>query len=194
MTRELLPPLFMQRFSVVPLQLFRIQNRKEVRLREYAAQEKLGRTSFDLMVQNDGLVHPMQGNKFVRPNGMSWRPLGPILYELLADFKGNCIYIMPKGLELPSTLTLIHEHSDHYSIQVCASAAVLLGHGARVASLCILPELTTMFPVLPLTVFPQTTKPVTLKELNDTLTSFVANLEMIDKKEFHRRFPYKPGE
>ena len=96
-----------------------------VRLREWAKQKELGRASYDLKVHADGLVHPMTGDKFVRPNGMSLRPAGSlVLAEVLANFRGDCVTIIPAETRLPPELVLLHEHSDHYSLQTAEPVAL----------------------------------------------------------------------
>lgn len=97
--------------------LARVQVSGAVRLREWAAQKALGRASFDLKVEN-GLVVSMTGNTFVRPNGMSLRPAGsPVFAEVLANFRGDHVSIIPAETPLPLEFVLLHEHSDHYSLQ-----------------------------------------------------------------------------
>jgi hypothetical protein len=104
-------------FKSVPVTLFRIQVKDKMKLREKARQEKLHRSSYDFILQPDGLVHPSIGNTFTFPNGASLRPLGPVLKEIIANFRGNCIFVVPKDTPIPDDLILLHEHSDHYSLQ-----------------------------------------------------------------------------
>ncbi|TPX30287.1 hypothetical protein SeMB42_g07935 [Synchytrium endobioticum] len=107
------------RFKVVPLHLYRLQIGPRAQLREFEAQKKLGRDAYDLKLGDDGLVHPMKGPSFEGPNGMSLRPLGPAFGELIAGFRGRNTRIIPipEGTVLPSEMVLLHEHSDHYSMQ-----------------------------------------------------------------------------
>jgi hypothetical protein len=108
----------MERFTTLPYSLFRIQRRLPVSLREYAEQEALGRTAFDLKTSN-GIVHPTVGAKFTTPNGMSLRPISFTQLKLVKEFKGKfSVYELEEGLKLPAGLVAIHEHSDHYSLQV----------------------------------------------------------------------------
>eukprot|EP00160_Parvularia_atlantis_P019740 Unigene7874_Nuclearia_a/m.24187 Unigene7874_Nuclearia_a/g.24187 ORF Unigene7874_Nuclearia_a/g.24187 Unigene7874_Nuclearia_a/m.24187 type:complete len:155 (-) Unigene7874_Nuclearia_a:57-521(-) len=107
------------RFRVVPLVLYRVQGGRETRLREHGAQQKLKRHSFDLRVYPDGLVHPNKTDTFIGPNGASLRPMGPVLKEVLATFRGRrpFVFTIPKDTPVPTDLVLLHEHTDHYSLQ-----------------------------------------------------------------------------
>ena len=112
-------PALLGRFNKTPLGLYRIQNGDKVSLREHSEQVKLKRTSFDLKLGADGLVHPATGENFIGPNGASLRPGGFVFGEIVANFRGPRMRIIeiPSGVELPKELVLLHEHSDHYSLQ-----------------------------------------------------------------------------
>jgi len=106
------------RYRTLPVELFRIQSCMNVRLREHERQMKAGRKAFDLRLHEaDRKVHPAEGDVFIGPNGMGMRPAGPVFAEIVANFRGSNIFVLPKGLELPTELNLLHEHSDHYSMQ-----------------------------------------------------------------------------
>jgi hypothetical protein len=62
-TKRPLKPL-LGRFDYLPEELFRINQSKNVVLRAYEEQMKLGRTSYDLHLHDDGLVHPKPGDLF----------------------------------------------------------------------------------------------------------------------------------
>jgi hypothetical protein len=112
--------IIMQRFLRIPRTLYRIQPRLPVNLRDKATQEAKNRTSFDLIVHQDGRVHPMTGDIFHTPNGMSLRPPTEKMRQILEDFRGGDslrIYRLQENLQLPDGLVVIHEHSDHYSLQ-----------------------------------------------------------------------------
>lgn len=95
-----------------------MQSGMSVRLREYTKQMKMGRASFDFKLHEDGKIHPATGDSFIGPNGMSLRPPGLVFQEVLGGFKADVkIFKIPKGTSLPKTLVLLHEHSDHYSLQ-----------------------------------------------------------------------------
>lgn len=107
-----------KRFTVVPQTLYRVQAKLPVNLRCFDKQMALGRSSFDLKVQ-DGLVRPAEGPTFTGPNGMSLRPASDVMKRIVENFVGTpTIYTLIPGLALPDKLLLLHEHSDHYSMQV----------------------------------------------------------------------------
>ncbi|KAF8881158.1 hypothetical protein CPB84DRAFT_1792036 [Gymnopilus junonius] len=68
-----------------------------VNLRDYETQVKQKRFSFDLKLK-DGMVLPAQGENL-------W-------WEVVRNFA-----VIPQGVRLPPSLTILHEHSDHYSLQ-----------------------------------------------------------------------------
>lgn len=110
----------MQRYFRIPRTLYRIQPRLPVQLRDKATQMAKQRTSFDLIIHEDGNVHPMVGNEFHTPNGMSLRPSTPKMRQILEDFRGGDslrIYRLQENLKLPDGFIVLHEHSDHYSLQ-----------------------------------------------------------------------------
>ncbi|KAI8817765.1 uncharacterized protein EV422DRAFT_539870 [Fimicolochytrium jonesii] len=53
------------------------------------------------------------------PNGASVRPNGAFLQEVVRGFRGKntTIWRIPAGTDLPPDLVLLHEHTDHHSIQ-----------------------------------------------------------------------------
>jgi len=110
--------LCMKSFPRVPLTIYRIQANLPVRLRDYDSQMALGRTSFDLKLHN-GLVLPMPlESEFHTPNGMSLRPAGENMRQILENFRGSPrIYRFQEYMALPEGLILFHEHTDHYSLQ-----------------------------------------------------------------------------
>ncbi|KAK0443942.1 uncharacterized protein EV420DRAFT_1277800, partial [Desarmillaria tabescens] len=107
------------RYDHIPCELFRINNSRDVILRDYKKRIKLGSTSCDLCVQEDGLVHPKLGPMFEGPNGASVRPNGAFLQELVRVFHNtkSVIYRLPEGTKLPPDLVCLHEHTEHHSIQ-----------------------------------------------------------------------------
>eukprot|EP00056_Hartaetosiga_gracilis_P014547 m.240827 g.240827 ORF g.240827 m.240827 type:complete len:154 (-) comp16133_c0_seq1:203-664(-) len=108
----------LRRYARLPINMYRIQNGASVNLRDFDTQMAKGRKAFDLKL-HDGLVLPMKSETFVEPNGMSLRPDCPTMEGLLRTFRGKHarVYTIPQGLLLPEELVLIHEHTDHYSLQ-----------------------------------------------------------------------------
>ena len=99
-----------------PVDLFRFAG--QAKLRERGAQTALGRASFDYVKGADGLVHPANGEYFIGPNGCSLRPAGPVLYELVAHRPGNTrLVLIPAGTPMPAGFVVLHEHTDHFSLQ-----------------------------------------------------------------------------
>jgi hypothetical protein len=77
----------------------------------------MGRSSFDFILGTNKLYNPVEGDTFIRPNGLSLRPLGGSLAELIETFNSKYFYEIPKDVVIPDNFVLIHEHSDHYSLQ-----------------------------------------------------------------------------
>ncbi|CUF53889.1 Hypothetical protein, putative [Bodo saltans] len=106
-----------KRFNIFPRTLYRVQPKIAVNLRNYETQMALGRTSYDLKTVN-GLVMPAVGEEFIGPNGMSLRPATDKMIGILKEFKGEPrVYAMLEGSPVPAGLVVLHEHSDHYSLQ-----------------------------------------------------------------------------
>ncbi|KAJ0158846.1 hypothetical protein CTA2_10756 [Colletotrichum tanaceti] len=108
---------FIDSFKCVPVLLFRVSSGKTVKLREFS----LKRTkSFDVIPEK-GMVKPkaLEPSTYEGPNGASMRPLGKFQNELVQSYKGDkvVVYAVPEGTQLPKDLILVHEHSDHYSLQ-----------------------------------------------------------------------------
>jgi hypothetical protein len=106
-----------KRYNMFPRTLYRVQPKMNVSLRNHETQVSLGRTSFDLKTVN-GLVMPAVGDKYTGPNGMSLRPPTEKMTRMLKEFVGEpIVFAMLEGSPVPSGLVLLHEHSDHYSLQ-----------------------------------------------------------------------------
>ena len=60
--------------------------------------------------------------RFLGPNGMSMRPKGTALAMIIAPFRAprTLVLEVPAGTPIPPELCLLHEHSDHYSVQPAA--------------------------------------------------------------------------
>ena len=116
----------MQKFVKTPFELFRLQTSTSAKLREYTAQKKLGRTSYDLKLDENGMVAPCKGIVFECPNGMSLRPMGPTLFEIAKNFIGKVAYRIPKETDIPSYFSLYLEHSDHFSLQTSEICSLIV--------------------------------------------------------------------
>jgi hypothetical protein len=112
--------------TVLPVSLFRIQGGASVRLRLEAAQRAAGRSFFDISAHEGGKVvlpraPPGAGAEelFLGPNGMSMRPKGQALAVVIEHFRATrtLIFEMRAGTSIPPELCVLHEHSDHYSVQ-----------------------------------------------------------------------------
>ena len=99
-----------------PVTLFRCQPRAEVELREFQRQQMRNIPIYDFHLK-DGFVHPMPGEYFIQPNGISIRPLGKNLKIFFNRFRGGFIYMIKKGTPIPEQLVLLHEFRDHHSLQ-----------------------------------------------------------------------------
>ncbi|KAG5340656.1 hypothetical protein C0989_000911 [Termitomyces sp. Mn162] len=114
--------------DTVPVDLARVQSGSNVKLRDYETQKELKRFSYDLKLQK-GIVVPADGPEFIGPNGCSLRPpFSPTFQEVVRNFRGANIIIsvIPRGTILLPTLQILHEHSDHYSLQ-CTKPMTLDG-------------------------------------------------------------------
>lgn len=107
------------RYTEIPRLLLRVQGGSRVLLRDYAVQQQLGRTSFDFTLGADGLVRPAPAsNEYIGPNGMSLRPPGKMFEKILDSFREDAlVFRLPQGTKLPPYFVLLHERSDHFSLQ-----------------------------------------------------------------------------
>ncbi|KAI0416977.1 hypothetical protein F5X98DRAFT_375358 [Xylaria grammica] len=104
-------------FRSFPKQLFRVNNGRYVTLRVH----RPNRVAYDIVAQN-GQVEPKALNlqTYVAPNGASMRPNSPYQQLLVSSsFRGPevIIYAIAQGTQLPDDLLLVHERTDHYSLQ-----------------------------------------------------------------------------
>ena len=106
--------------GATPVALVRIAGGTNVRLRAEATQKAAGRTSFDISAP-DGIVAPRDPaeERFLGPNGMPMRSKGPTLAIIVGTFKApkTVLHEVPQGTPIPPELVVLHEHSDHYSVQ-----------------------------------------------------------------------------
>ncbi|KAM0272830.1 hypothetical protein ACHAQH_008589 [Verticillium albo-atrum] len=56
---------------------------------------------------------------YLAPNGASMRPLSEFQTKLVKEFKWSnvVVYAIPEGSPLPDDLIMVHEDTDHYSLQ-----------------------------------------------------------------------------
>lgn len=110
---------FIQSFTKVPKDLFRLNNGPAIRLRAQPGPVRPKR-SFDLLTMA-GKVQPkaLDPDTYEWPNGASMRPNSSMQQELVENFRGSniCVYSIPAETELPNDLILVHEFGDHYSLQ-----------------------------------------------------------------------------
>lgn len=113
-----------QRYFQLPRTLYRVCAKLPITLRDYDSQLKLKRTSYDLKLVN-GLYLPAEGDEFVGPNGLSLRPSTTKMHEVLREFRGQPrIFCLHEGFVLPEGFVVLHEHSDHYSLQTTKPIAL----------------------------------------------------------------------
>ncbi|VUC22351.1 unnamed protein product [Clonostachys rosea] len=110
-------PKFIQTFTRFPKEIFRVNNGADVIARVWEP----GRRAYDI-VANCGLVIPkaLDPMTYTPPNGVSMRPNSPYQQSLVSwRFTGRDlrVFAVPQGTELPKDLILVHERSDHYSLQ-----------------------------------------------------------------------------
>ena len=105
-----------------PVTLYRCQTGLTVKLRARLVQdagEQRFRGHYDLIVdgRRQVRIHDPTDRIFHGPNGMSLRPKTDTYREILTYLAGDTIFVIPQGTVIPSSLQLLHEHSDHYSLQ-----------------------------------------------------------------------------
>ncbi|KAF1965911.1 hypothetical protein BU23DRAFT_603841 [Bimuria novae-zelandiae CBS 107.79] len=107
---------FIRSFKVFPVELFRVNNGRAIRLREWAPQK----TSYDIITE-DGRAKAKALNPatYAAPNGASMRPNSEYKRDLIQRFRGQevVVYSISAGTQLPDDLVLVHEYDDHYSLQ-----------------------------------------------------------------------------
>jgi hypothetical protein len=103
------------RYCKVPLNLYCLS----LRICEKNVAEKKGLLKYDYEVSSRGLIEPSPvSNTFVGFNGLSLKPSGRFLFELVALGRRNSRVIeVPEGTEIPGDLILLHDGDDFYSLQ-----------------------------------------------------------------------------
>ncbi|KAI2611995.1 hypothetical protein GGR54DRAFT_338782 [Hypoxylon sp. NC1633] len=104
-------------FRRFPKELFRVNNGQVIKLRVWTPKRHL----YDIVTHHE-LVQPkaLSPLSYVAPNGASMRPNSPYQQSLVSwRFRGidTLVYSVPEGTTLPDDLLLVHERSDHYSLQ-----------------------------------------------------------------------------
>ncbi|KAH8657491.1 hypothetical protein BGZ60DRAFT_567247 [Tricladium varicosporioides] len=114
------PTGFIASFKAIPLEIFRVNKGPCILLREWATFPPQRSTIFDLYTY-EGKVLPKALDKttYQLPNGASMRPNGRYQQGLVRRLDGKdwVVYSIPKDTPLPEELILVHEHTDHYSMQ-----------------------------------------------------------------------------
>ncbi|KAK4151342.1 hypothetical protein C8A00DRAFT_17241 [Chaetomidium leptoderma] len=108
----------MKWYTEFPMTMFRLNAGNTIKLRAYSAAKP--NKSYDVVTYDGDFVRPTDDfTQYHHPNGASMRPEGKVLTGLVDNFKGNnvMVYKVPKGTSVPEDLLLVHEHTDHYSLQ-----------------------------------------------------------------------------
>ncbi|KAL2173072.1 uncharacterized protein P884DRAFT_273585 [Thermothelomyces heterothallicus CBS 202.75] len=103
---------FMSQFGHFPTKLFRLSATSKTKLRDYTLKKS---ASYDILTAQ-GIAQPIASVTYERPNGASMKPLSAGWFQLVQKFKGSKVVVFEIP-EVPEDLILIHEHSDHYSLQ-----------------------------------------------------------------------------
>ncbi|KAH6640660.1 hypothetical protein F5144DRAFT_561222 [Chaetomium tenue] len=105
-------------FRKFPKELFRVNNGRAIRVRAQTPHRHV----YDIITSGNGWVEPKALNlsTYMAPNGASMRPNSRYQQYLVSwRFRGDdvVVYSIPKDTNLPDDLLLVHERSDHYSLQ-----------------------------------------------------------------------------
>ena len=127
-------------YSKLPRDLFRVNATAKVILHDFDTQQSKNRTSYDLNLNANGLVGPVQDHSYFHgPNGMSLRPNSPSMQQIIREFRGRnvTVYKLAEGLELDSSdLICLWEHTDHFSLQT-RSEISLSKLNRKLTDLCV---------------------------------------------------------
>ncbi|KAF2799226.1 hypothetical protein K505DRAFT_321302 [Melanomma pulvis-pyrius CBS 109.77] len=107
---------FIRSFKAFPMELFRVNNGRAIRLREWSPQ----RTRYDVLTEAGSVkAKALNPATYKAPNGASMRPNTQFKREMIQRSRGDdvVVYSIPKGTLLPEDLILVHEFKDHYSLQ-----------------------------------------------------------------------------
>lgn len=132
-------------FRKFPKEIFRVNNGRKVELRTWTPRRRLydisttnGRVqpkamqpqSYEGKGSKERLLQPKtihRADLILAPNGASMRPNSPYQQSLVSwRFQGDdmVVYAVPEGTALPDDLLLVHERSDHYSLQPAVSMSI----------------------------------------------------------------------
>ncbi|KAG6122916.1 hypothetical protein E4U13_000873 [Claviceps humidiphila] len=105
-------------FRKFPKEIHRVNNGPSVTLRAWSPY----RRSYNIVTKQHGLVEAkaLNPSTYVAPNGASMGPNSVYQQSLVSwRFRGSdvIVYSVPKGTSLPDDLVLVHERTDHYSLQ-----------------------------------------------------------------------------
>ena len=114
----------MKHFNVFPKTLYRLQNSKKINLRAWTPEIAEALKSYDFITHPDGLIHPISGDFFSKPNGMSLRPIGVSLMNIAKSYDFKWVYVLKEGISIPNNLVLVHEYNDHYSLQTTEPCSI----------------------------------------------------------------------
>lgn len=114
----------MKRFNVFPKTLYRLQNSKKTQLRAWTPEIAEALKSYDFITHSDGLIHPVSGDHFSKPNGMSLRPIGVSLMNIAKSYNFKWVYVLKEGILIPNNLVLVQEYKDHYSLQTSEPCSI----------------------------------------------------------------------
>ncbi|KAJ3382369.1 hypothetical protein HDU92_004795 [Lobulomyces angularis] len=157
-----------------PVDLFRLQNGKGVKLKE--AIKNFG-SAYDAVNTKDGLVQPPHSSgKYIGQNGCKLRMNNLDFQHSVRTFRGKRIMVfrIKKGVIIPEPFILVHEHTSHFSLQTKAPMSI---HGKLYFEICH----STYFILL-------------LQEFNENLTSFFngPDCEQLTQLDFITKFPFEP--
>ena len=107
----------MEKFTKIPINLFRVQRLRSVCLRTRSKQRKLGFAEFDVNPVNSLILPSKYPSEFREPNGMQVWPLCSELIDIVDSLEKPYIYFIKKGTRLPLDFCLYREEDRKFSIQ-----------------------------------------------------------------------------
>ncbi|KAF2760178.1 hypothetical protein EJ05DRAFT_274469 [Pseudovirgaria hyperparasitica] len=111
-------PSLINVFRTVPKELFRVNYGLAIRLREWSLQRQ---RSYDILTDSGRVkAKALDPHNYKPPNGASMRPMGFYQKKLVAQLRGESGVIYC----IPADLILVHEHTDHYSLQAATEMSL----------------------------------------------------------------------